>query len=89
MVDYNTTEKLDIKRKEMQENSKLADFTKTPQNITDNRQYRKRKTKLYSDVVKSVDSSTEEAPGSGKTIIDLKNIESILLRDENLNSSKF
>ena len=88
MVDYNTTEKLDIKRKEMQENSKLADFTKTPQNITDNRQYRKRKTKLYSDVVKSVDSSTEEAPESRKTIIDLENIQSILLRDENLISSK-
>ena len=36
----------------------------------------------------NVDKSVEKAPESGKTIVDLKNIESILLRDENLNSSK-
>ena len=72
----------------MGENSKFVDFGKNLQNVADNRQYRKRKTKLYSDFVKSVDSSTGEAPDSGKTIVDLKNIWSILLRDENLNSSK-
>ena len=48
----------------------------------------KKQNKLYSDVVKSVDSSVEEAPESGKTSINLKNIQSMLLRDENLKSSK-
>ena len=38
--------------------------------------------------VKFVVSSIEETPESGKTVVDLKNIQSILLRDENLNSSK-
>ena len=46
------------------------------------------KPNFFSNVDKSVVSSTEKAPESGKTIVDLKNIESILLRDENLNSSK-
>ena len=72
----------------MQESKKFVGFAENLQNVADNRQYRKRKTKLYSDVVKSVDSSTEEAPESRKTIIDLENIQSILLRDENLISSK-
>ena len=48
----------------MQESKKFVGFTENLQNVADNRQYRKRKTKLYSDVVKSVDSSTEEAPES-------------------------
>ena len=88
MVDYNTVENLDIKRKEMQEDSKFADFPKNLQNVTNNRQYRKRGTKLYSDVVKSVDSSTEQAKENSNTIVDLKNIQSIFMRDENLKSSK-
>ena len=88
MVDYNTVENLDIKRKEMQEDSKFADFPKNLQNVTDNRQYRKRGTKLYSDVVKSVDSSTEQAKENSNTIVDLKNVQSIFMRDENLKSSK-
>ena len=54
------------------------------QNIKDNRQYRKKKKKLSSDVVKSVISSMEEAPESGKTAA--KIIQVVLLRDENLNS---
>ena len=37
--DNNTTEKLDIERKEVQENSNTVDFDKNLQNITDNRQY--------------------------------------------------
>ena len=57
-------------------------------NITDNRQYRKKKTKLYSDVVKPIVSSIEETPESGKTVVDLKNIHSILLRDKDFNSYK-
>ena len=85
-VDCNTTKKFDIERKEVQEHSKCVG--KNLQNVTDNRQYRKKQNKLYSDVAKSVDSSTEEAPECGKTIIDLKNIQFILLRDENLKSSK-
>ena len=71
-----------------QEDSKFADFPKNLQNTTDNTQYRKRGTKRYSDVVKSIDSSTKEAPENSKTIVDLKNIQSILLRDENLKSPK-
>ena len=62
MVDYNTVENMDIKRKEIQEDSKFADFPKNLRNVTEDRLYRKRGTKRYSDVVKSVDSSTEEAP---------------------------
>ena len=85
-ADCSTTDKFDIERKEVQEHSKCVG--KNLQNITDNTHYRKRQNKLYSDVVKSIDSSVEEAPESGKTIIDLKNIQSILLRDENLKSSK-
>ena len=88
MVDNNTTEKLDVKRKEVHEKSKIVDFDKNIQNIKDNRQYRKKKNKLYSDIVKSVVSSTDEATESENTVADLKNIQSILLRDENLNSSK-
>ena len=87
-ADCNTTEKFDIERKEVQEHSKFVGFAKNLQNVTDKRQYRKKQNKLYSDVVKSVDSSSEEAPESGKTIIDLKNIQSLLLRDEDLKSSK-
>ena len=68
--------------------SKVIGFDKNLQNITDNKQYRKEKTKLHSDVVKVFASSNEEAPESGKTVVDLKNIQSILLRDKNLNSSK-
>lgn len=41
------------------------------------------KPNFFSNVDKSVVSSTEKAPESGKTIVDLKNMESILLRDEN------
>ena len=67
-VDYNTTDNLDIKRKEMQEDSKFVDFSKNLKNVTDDRQYRKRKTRLYSDVVKSVDSSTKEASESSKML---------------------
>ena len=67
-VDYNTTDNLDIKRKEMQEDSKFVDFAKNLKNVTDDRQYRKRKTRLYSDVVKSVDSSTKEASESSKML---------------------
>ena len=85
-VDCNTTEMFDIERKEVQEHSKFVG--KNLQNVTDNRHYRKKQNKLYSDVVKSTDLSIEEAPESGNTIIDLKNIQSILLRDENLKSSK-
>ena len=68
--------------------SKVIGFDKNLHNITDNKQYRKEKTKLHSDVVKVFASSNEEAPESGKTVVDLKNIQSILLRDKNLNSSK-
>ena len=67
-VDYNTTDNLDIKRKAMQEDSKFVDFAKNLKNVTDDRQYRKRKTRLYSDVVKSVDSSTKEASESSKML---------------------
>ena len=67
-VDYNTTDNLDIKRKEIQEDSKFVDFSKNLKNVTDDRQYRKRKTRLYSDVVKSVDSSTKEASESSKML---------------------
>ena len=67
-VDYNATDNLDIKRKEMQEDSKFVDFSKNLKNVTDDRQYRKRKTRLYSDVVKSVDSSTKEASESSKML---------------------
>ena len=67
-VDYNTTDNLDIKRKEMQEDSKFVDFAKNLKNVTNDRQYRKRKTRLYSDVVKSVDSSTKEASERSKML---------------------
>ena len=67
-VDYNTTDNLDIKRKAMQEDSRFVDFAKNLKNVTDDRQYRKRKTRLYSDVVKSVDSSTKEASESSKML---------------------
>ena len=67
-VDYNTTDNLDIKRKEMQEDSKFVDFAKNLKKVTNDRQYRKRKTRLYSDVVKSVDSSTKEASESSKML---------------------
>ena len=67
-VDYNTTDNLDIKRKAMQEDSKFVDFAKNLKNVTDDRQYRKRKTRLYSDVVKSVDSSTKGASESSKML---------------------
>ena len=67
-VDYNTTDNLDIKRKAMQEDSKFVDFAKNLKNVTNDRQYRKRKTRLYSDVVKSVDSSTKEASESSKML---------------------
>ena len=67
-VDYNATDNLDIKRKEMQEDSKFVDFSKNLKNVTDDRQYRKRKTRLYSDVVKSIDSSTKEASESSKML---------------------
>ena len=67
-VDYNTTDNLDIKRKAMQEDSKFVDFAKNLKNVTDDRQYRKRKTRLYSDVVKSVVSSTKEASESSKML---------------------
>ena len=67
-VDYNTTDNLDIKRKAMQEDSKFVDFAKNLKNVTDDRQYRKRKTRLYSDVVKSIDSSTKEASESSKML---------------------
>ena len=82
LVGYNTAENLDIKRKNMQEDSKFADFPKNLQNVTDNTEYRKKGTKIYSDAVKSVDLSTEEAPENSKTIVDLRNIQSILLREE-------
>ena len=72
----------------MQEDSKFADFAKNLQNVTHNKHYRKTGTKRYCDIVKSVDSSTKEAPENSKTIVDLKNIQSILMRDENLKSSK-
>ena len=61
-ADNSTTEKLGIERKELQEMSK----NKNLQTIADNRQYRKKK--IYSDVFKSVISSTEEAPESVKTV---------------------
>ena len=67
-ADYNTTDNLDIKRKAMQEDSKFVDFAKNLKNVTDDRQYRKRKTRLYSDVVKSVVSSTKEASESSKML---------------------
>ena len=67
-VDYNTTDNLDIKRKAMQEDSRFVDFAKNLKNVTDDRQHRKRKTRLYSDVVKSVDSSTKEASESSKML---------------------
>ena len=67
-VDSNTTDNLDIKRKAMQEDSKFVDFAKNLKNVTDDRQYRKRKTRLYSDVVKSVVSSTKEASESSKML---------------------
>ena len=67
-VDYNTTDNLDIKRKEMQEDSKFVDCAKNLKKVTNDRQYRKRKTRLYSDVVKSVDSSTKEASESSKML---------------------
>ena len=38
-----TTEKLDNERKEVQKKSKIVDYDKDLQNITDNRQYRKKK----------------------------------------------
>ena len=65
-IDFNTTEKFDIEKKEVQEHSKF--ICKNLQNVTDNRHYRKKQSKLYTDVVKSTDSSVEEAPESGKTI---------------------
>ena len=58
------------------------------ENITDNRIYRKKKMRLFSDVVKSEKPSTAVGEESGKANIDLDNIQSILLRDEKLNSSK-
>ena len=61
----------------------MAAFPKNLQNVSDSRQYWKRGTKRYSDVFKSFVSSTKEAPGNSKAIIDLKDIQSILLRDEN------
>ena len=67
-ADYNTTDNLDIKRKAMQEDSKFVDFAKNLKNVTDDRQYRKRKTRLYSDVVKSVVSSAKEASESSKML---------------------
>ena len=66
----------------------MFDFAKNIHNITDNRRNRKRKTKLYSNVVKCYASSTEGAPESGNPVFDLKKIQSILLRDENLKSSE-
>ena len=61
---------------------------KNLQNIAGNRKHRKKANKPYSDVVKPVVSSIEKALESDKTVFDLKNIQSILLRDENFNSSK-
>ena len=66
LVGYNTAENLDIKRKEMQEENKFVNFAKNLQNVTDNRQYRKKGTKRYGDAVKSVDSSTKEAPENNR-----------------------
>ena len=45
--DNNTTEKLDIERKEVQENSNTVDFDKNLQNITDNRQYSRALSKYF------------------------------------------
>ena len=45
-------------------------------------------TKRYSDVFKPFGSSTKEAPGNNQAIVDLKDIQSILLREKNLKSSK-
>ena len=45
-------------------------------------------TKRYSDVFKPFGSSTKEAPGNNQAIVDLKDIQSILLRDKNLTSYK-
>ena len=88
LLDYNTAEKLDIKRKKMEEDSELHDFPKNLQNVSYNRQYCKIGTKRYSDVFKPFGSSTKEAPGNSQAIVDLKDIKSILLRDKNLTSYK-
>ena len=45
--DNNTIEKLDIERKEVQENSNTVDFDKNLQNITDNRQYSRASSKYF------------------------------------------
>ena len=66
-VDYNTSENVDIVRKQVQGKSKLVDFAENLQ-ITDNRRYTDKKNKLQSDVFKSLASSTEEFLESGKTI---------------------
>ena len=84
-VDNNATEKLDIERKGVKEKSVNIDFDKNLQNITDDKQNRKN---FFSDVVKSAVSYIEETPENGKTVVTLKNIHFILLRDDNLNSSK-
>ena len=62
-VDFITTENFDIERKLVQEHSKFV--CKNLKNVTDDRHYSKKPNKLYSDVVKSVDSSIEEALESG------------------------
>ena len=58
----------------MQEDSTFADFPKYLQKVIDNRIYRKRGTKCYSDVAKSLNSCTKEASENNKTIVDLKDI---------------
>ena len=79
-VDNNATEKLDIERKGVKEKSVNIDFDKNLQNITDDKQNRKN---FFSDVVKSAVSYIEETPENGKTVVTLKNIHFILLRDDN------
>ena len=92
--DKNITEKVKIEGKEVLESIELdvVDFVKNNLgNITDNRVYRKKKKmKFFSDVVKSEmpSTSTTEGEKNGKTVIDLRNIQSMLLRDEDLNSSR-
>ena len=58
-----------IEREEVQEKCKNIGFDKNLKNITDSPQHRKKKNKFYSDVVKSVVSSIEEALESGKTVV--------------------
>ena len=89
VANKNTIEKIEeIRINEMLKNNEMdviAPMKNNLENITNNRLYRKKNMKLFSDVVKSNNQSTTEV---GKTVIDLKHIQSMLIRDETLNSSK-